>query len=569
MTQNFVRNPSVERLPNLLEELRNGTLRIPPIQRDFVWLGDQRLALCHSIWQGLPTGSLLVWRTKKALAPEKEIGPFAIDFRPVEPGAVVQYLIDGSQRMTTLLAALGLGLWSREDKQPVSASRTAPDETPWTIAFDLDTQAFFYDECDDPNELRSLPTLFADPANANRLPLSLLLDDLAFDEWRSARHRPREHVNRARALRSAFIDYLIPVVPLATDDLRVVALTFKRINSAGTPMSDVHMVRALTWNETFDLGEQLDSLKERLAPLGWSSIDNDTVLKVLSSVCGLDPTDGDIEALAEKIDKNPEAIAQAGNLLALAVELLLDLGIAGPGTLPYAQALVFSARAMGAVQSQGGLSQAKRRALCAWIAEACISERFGGAPDHMVRAAWRELLQRLGLAEKPKMQAKSPKPAKECLKFSMAWARSRVTAIVLATHGPQDAKGSAIANPARTLATQGTDAIGMFIHETANDLPLPIRMNLRQDQRLQDALQTPANRLVCPAEMLPQLRSQLWQADCPTAVRESHLIDKVAHDLLLAGSLSEFFNRRRAAILEAENRWLMSFGSSQQVQRSK
>src|SRR5262249_60471735 len=75
MAQSYLRNPSVERLPVILEELHTGSLRIPPFQRDFEWTGVQRLALCSSIRLGLPTGSLLVWRTSHKLAEEKPIGP--------------------------------------------------------------------------------------------------------------------------------------------------------------------------------------------------------------------------------------------------------------------------------------------------------------------------------------------------------------------------------------------------------------------------------------------------------------------------------------------------------------
>jgi uncharacterized protein with ParB-like and HNH nuclease domain len=103
MAQSYLRNPSIERLPTILEQLHTRELCIPPFQRDFEWSGDQRLALCDSVLLGLPTGSLMVWRSSKSLPTETPIGPFPLS--DVPPGTKPQYLLDGRQRMTTLYSA--------------------------------------------------------------------------------------------------------------------------------------------------------------------------------------------------------------------------------------------------------------------------------------------------------------------------------------------------------------------------------------------------------------------------------------------------------------------------------
>ena len=237
MAQSYLRNPSVERLPVILEELHTGSLRIPPFLRDFEWTGEQRLTLCDSIRLGLPTGSLMVWRTRHKLAAENPIGPYMLS--PAhEPS---QYLLDGRQRLTTLYAALAPSFWTREGKGPPSSPQegrsAAPDGTPWAILFDLDTQEFVFAE---PTEGRDAGgTLSVLPEEHHRravLPLAVLLDDAAYDEWRAGAKLSREQTNRARALRSAFADYLIPLVPLTTDDIDVATLTFKRLNSVGTEL---------------------------------------------------------------------------------------------------------------------------------------------------------------------------------------------------------------------------------------------------------------------------------------------------------------------------------------------
>jgi Protein of unknown function DUF262 len=564
MAQSYLRHPSIERLPVILEELHRGSLRIPPFQRDFEWDGEQRLALCSSVRMGLPTGAIMVWRTLRALNAEDPIGPYPLP-QPRTPAS--QYLLDGRQRMTTLYAALAPSFWTSAGLTPpelTGSNRNAPDGTPWGIMCDLDSNSddasgFVYEDAPSqgnfPFDKRTL------------LPLSVLFDDNAYDEWRGRNKLSREQTNRARALRSAFNDYLIPVVPLATDNISVVTTSVKRVNSGGTQMGDAEMIRALVWSPQFDLRDRIDAIQEELRPRGWGGLPDEALLKVIAAISALDPAEVEAEELARKIQADPELVQKAGQCI-LSAATLLDsgLGIAGPGALPYTQVLVFVVRAMH--QAGGSLSREQDANLTGWAAEVCLDARFGGAPPHMIRADWRALANRLGLpdAAPPRARDQKRSQADECWVFSMAWARSRGAALVLAAQRPRDAEDKLFPSP-HELVARGTDNLGMLLADGAEGLPASFRKQAATDRRLKVALRSPANRVVCPPEELPRLRGALLRPDCPEALRRSHLIEPEAHDALLSGNLEGFFEFRRTAIIAAEDRWVQDRGGKVEILR--
>ena len=568
MSQSYLRNPSIERLQTILEDLHTGGLRIPPFQRDFEWTGEQRLALCSSVRMGLPTGSLMVWRTSHTLHVENPIGPYLL---PPSQANNPQYLLDGRQRMTTLYAALAAGFWTRMEMLPPTdqaSATSAPDGTPWAILFDLDKEDFILEPQEDDHESRNLDLFPPDDDDRRHLlPLAVLLDDIAYDEWRSHAALSREHTNRARALRSAFANYQIPVVPLVTDDIQIVTLTFKRINNGGTPMGDADMTRALAWSKGFDLRDHINDIREELSPRGWGNVEDDALLKVVAVVAGLDPTEVDPEKLAKKIQEEPSLVEKAGKRVLAAVQLLASRpGIAGPGSLPYTQVLVFVTRAID--HAGGSLTQEQQDKLLGWTTEVCLDARFGAAPPHMIRADWRALAHRLGLRHADPARARDEKrpKAKECWVFSMAWARSRGTALVLAAQEPRDALNEPFVNP-HALVAHGSENLGMLLANGAEGLPQAVRKKVAKDKSLRAALRSPANRVVCPPEKLPELRAALFRPNGPEPLLSSHLIDSDAHEALLNGDLEAFFEARRTAIINAEARWVRERGGEVEILR--
>ena len=78
----------------LLKDIENKDLVLPEFQREFVWKEQDIKTFIQSLYNGYPTGSLLIWKT---LNPPKLRG----DNKPSE-NIYTRVLLDGQQRLTTL-----------------------------------------------------------------------------------------------------------------------------------------------------------------------------------------------------------------------------------------------------------------------------------------------------------------------------------------------------------------------------------------------------------------------------------------------------------------------------------
>ena len=95
--------PEIVFVYELIEQIGNGTLRVPRFQRPFIWRRDQMRDLLDSIWRRYPIGSLLVWDTDRPMASFESIGPLTVpDRAPSEKS----YVLDGHQRLSTLFGVL-------------------------------------------------------------------------------------------------------------------------------------------------------------------------------------------------------------------------------------------------------------------------------------------------------------------------------------------------------------------------------------------------------------------------------------------------------------------------------
>lgn len=91
--------PTQRAISHLLAQIGAGEIRLPEIQRDYVWKPPQVAKLIDSLYRGYPTGYLLFWR----VPPRTEAREFDIDDGVGPPMmAPPLYLLDGQQRLTSL-----------------------------------------------------------------------------------------------------------------------------------------------------------------------------------------------------------------------------------------------------------------------------------------------------------------------------------------------------------------------------------------------------------------------------------------------------------------------------------
>lgn len=110
----------------LVNDIRDGKLLLPEMQRGYVWKGPQVRNLFDSLYRNYPSGQLLIWETDD-LPFSRQVSVDEVDKAQRRP----QLLLDGQQRLTSLAAVmLGKPLMVRDSRRPID------------IAFNVFTERF-------------------------------------------------------------------------------------------------------------------------------------------------------------------------------------------------------------------------------------------------------------------------------------------------------------------------------------------------------------------------------------------------------------------------------------------
>src|SRR5436309_2782957 len=103
---------TVEELVGMIER---GELRLPEMQRRFVWKSTRVRDLLDSLYRGYPSGAILLWETDEDVAQQE----FAVS-QSKNPYKSTRLLLDGQQRLTSLSAVIrGEPVTVRGRKKPV------------------------------------------------------------------------------------------------------------------------------------------------------------------------------------------------------------------------------------------------------------------------------------------------------------------------------------------------------------------------------------------------------------------------------------------------------------------
>jgi len=240
---------------SLIEDIKQGRIKIPKFQRPYVWDDEQALKLLDSIANSYPIGSILIWRTPTKLNTERNFGDFVLpetdDLTPTD------YVLDGQQRLTVIYSCLGAGV----------------SDAGFQAVYDLENEKFAPRESIAPSL-----TVF---------PLRKLYETTALLDFRTAlqAHSNKESLQaRLDMLIRAFTTYKVPTVVLKDLDVVEVCPIFERINSSGTKLSTYDLMVAATWSNGFDLDDKVEEIAGSLTPKGFGDIDKTTILKCLSAV---------------------------------------------------------------------------------------------------------------------------------------------------------------------------------------------------------------------------------------------------------------------------------------------
>lgn len=281
--------PSSPRLASLLSDVERGNVKIPVFQREYIWSDEQIISLLDSIYRGYPVGSLLMWSTREELKHERNVGGFSLPVTPED--YPVNYILDGQQRLTTLY-----GVFHSDEN---TADAELADR--FNVCYLPDDDTFAHHLAVDEKVKIHLNTILDTT--------KLLVELPKYND---------EQKEKIAKLTEAFKDYEFPIVTIRERTNKEVCSIFQRINSSGTPLSNLELLTAWTWSDQFDLRREIEALLDSLKDKGYEEIDQTLLMRMLASLtCGSIDSD-------DLVDVNPDALVDGMKILKKAISSAVD-----------------------------------------------------------------------------------------------------------------------------------------------------------------------------------------------------------------------------------------------------
>lgn len=235
-----------ESIRDLVKQVRSGQIRLPEIQRKYVWKPEKVRALVDSIYKGYPSGSILLWDAGQDIGLRPEAAA-----PPGSGGPAPSLLLDGQQRLKSLAAVL--------EGDPPDDDMTVPE-----IYFNLDHPEKPSDpDADDDDELERVSTddtvadhrifQLKNPA-VERSPHWMPVTDLfkgdpfkVLPEHGITRDHPNyeKFLKRAYRLHKRADEYEYPIQTLGPDtSYEEVTEIFVRLNSQGAKLRKADLALA-------------------------------------------------------------------------------------------------------------------------------------------------------------------------------------------------------------------------------------------------------------------------------------------------------------------------------------
>lgn len=532
--------PDILAVSDLLDLATSGEYRIPRFQRPYVWSQEDMIQLFDSISKGYPIGSLLIWQTERSdISSSPFIGPVSI---PTASPALKSYVVDGHQRLATLLGILRL---------PENYPRSKADEWKWWIAYDLKEEIFVHLKNSDPIPLTLLPLRgllrTVDFARRTR--------EIANDSSIS----PEEivlYLDRADSLQRAIREYRIPIIVMKSGSLDDAVTIFARVNQRGKDMTPDQMVSALTFRDAsdgdFDLSESIDGILGELRSSGFGDLGRRIVLQVILALASLDFTRPSYEKIVNRESYEDMRAATVRAEAALKNTVLFfaeNIGFKTSRLLPYASIAVLLAIFFDTYSLKKRKSPQAIELLEKWFWATSFNGWFAGANTTDLRRAG-DLMRKLGsnsrgteeVFEKFFFSERLIRPFPES--FDRRSARLRASILVQLIAG----------KPLNPLSSEPLDGNDIFEDESARDIPYFFPKLKRPN------VSNPANRVILPSGFPRNARPVFLKIDDSSSnILKSHFISSAAFNDLLNEDFEGFISKREIAITKAEKKFLLKF----------
>lgn len=535
--------PQVVHLVDLLKRAKEGRLRVPMFQREYVWRRQDIIDLFDSIAKQYPIGTLFLWGSQPVPSSRPKIGPLSLPNYAGETWLV----LDGQQRLTTLV-----GILLADEPQWSNVGDDDPDR--WRLYFDSDANSFAYLGRSGIDSVSLIPV----PALLDTVKLfaqaESMMSSVAGDL--GARERVLKWVGRAQEIARAIQGYRIPLVEIKTNSLSIAVESFSRLNKKGRSIGQDEMFSALTYEEhgakSFHLAAEIDRLQRNMVRSGFGELNRDALLRAVLTAANLDIYRTDWTRLGDQVKQDvrtqlPEAVNEAESGLASAVSFLVKLGVANARMLPYSMQLVALSAFFGRCPSPTANQLAFLRR---WFWVSSFTGWFGQGNAALMRRLVDELRDSVSKDPSPVSlknmdltEAALPVP----LRFDMRSARVRVLLCVLLLRKPLKLDGSEFSDAARVLFDRGSDALATVFAKVESA----------------DLRRSPANRIL---DVAPEINGQAknWIVQLAPNVRDrvlsSHAIDPGTYQLVVDGDHDEFVRRRIECISQVEAEFMTREG---------
>jgi hypothetical protein len=347
----------------VIDRIRDGAIRIPGFQRQFVWEPERAALLMDSIYKGYPFGSVLLWRTRTELKTEKKVGGFTLP--EPEKDYPIDYVLDGQQRLTSIFAAFQTHLTAPEDPEV------------WLpIYYDFDAQ-------EDAQDSRFVALPASEFDVDRHFPLKSFFDSVAF--LHAAGDLSAERTAEIAGVQEKFKEAMIPAETFETEDRTSVAIVFERVNRMGVELDMFELLTAWTWSEDFDLQDRFKDLSEEFESFGFREVgsDNDLMLRCCAAILKGDPSPSAmVDINGAEVRAQFENVATA---LRLAIDFLrVNLEVRHLKFLPYTAQLIPLA-AYFSVDQSSPVSGDHKSTLLRWFWRSSFSHRYSGNPGRNIK----------------------------------------------------------------------------------------------------------------------------------------------------------------------------------------
>lgn len=540
----YERQPYIQPLHQVITEVMRGDIRCPRFQRpgtEVTWRPEQRGDLLDSLYRGFPVGTILLWSTGTEIPTLDIVGDICIP--PPASGGVQRLLLDGHQRLSTLVQILGPGLIADLAREGIKIKLASADDA--GISERRERWVFELEPARKSSGTRDRFVLLKpdQEPTPTQVPLNIVLSRSNLNRWIRNREVPLSDDQSAAAdgLRDRLREYALPVAVLVADSLEEATESFKRVNSSGTPMSDFHMVAALAFTNDSDPQQQFaEARSSHLAPIGWGSTSDSDVLRVCAGIEKTNPARLEVDALAARLREDQGLVQRAFEAVAAAATLLRGCGVHGPESLPYAWQLitlaVYLGRSDGLASPGPSLTDAAQR----WFWLTTYGEVFAGGNSAVFERSQGALADMIGGRSWSRMERDVTRQVRPADGFDFRTARSKACALAMARHQDSDNRDG----PAHRALTAGAEAMQLLATRGRRSIWWHLA-------------------IVTPEHDLSRLREVLRRHERGTPqLEDPHVLKLLGVETADRGALLEILAARRDRLQAAEEQFVSELGLS-------